>query len=54
MSLNMHGTQNGYHSITNFYKMLKFNLFVQKNVKMQRRMGRFALYSVALTTGVRT
>ena len=42
----------GYHSIINFYKMLNLNLFVQKNVKMQRKMGRFALYSVALTTDV--
>ena len=42
----------GYHSIINFCKILKFNLFVQINVKMQREMGRSALYSVALTTGV--
>ena len=42
----------GYQRLTKFYKTLKFNWLCSKNVKMQRKMGRFALYSVALTTAV--
>ena len=39
----------GYHSITQFYKALKFNWLCSK---MQRKMGWFKLYSIALTTAV--
>ena len=41
----------GYHSIMNFYNVEAY-LVVQKNVKMQIKIGRFALYSVALTTAI--
>ena len=39
----------GYHSITKFYKTMKFNWLCSK---MPHKMGRFALYRVALTTAV--
>ena len=44
----------GYHSMINFYKMLKLIGCAEKNVKMQRKIGQFALYtcSGALTTAV--
>ena len=50
MSLTMHGTQYG---LSQHYKLLQnveVLLVVQKNVEMQRKMGLFSLYSVALTT----
>ena len=46
MSLNM-----GYYSIAKFYKTLKFSWLCSIR-QMQRKMGWFTLYSVALTTAV--
>ena len=45
MSLNMHGAQ---------YGLSQHNKILQnvENVKMQRKMGQFALYSIALATSV--
>ena len=41
----------GYHSITNFYKTLKFNWSCSKTSKCNVKWA-FALYSVALTTTI--
>ena len=46
MSLNMHGTQYGLSQHNKLLQNVELYLVVQLNVKMQRKMGLFALYSV--------
>ena len=41
-----------YHSIRKFYKTLKLNWLYSKKPKCNVKLGRFARYSVALTTAV--
>ena len=48
----MHGTQYGLSQQIKLLQIVEVYMVVQKNLKMQRKMGRFALYSVALTTAV--
>ena len=52
MSLNMHGTQYGLSQHNKLLQNVEVNWLCRKNVKMQRKMGHLALYSVALTTAV--
>ena len=41
-----------YHSITQYYKTLRFDWLCSKQSKSKRKLSQFALCSIALTTSV--